>query len=67
MDNKQIGNMEKYDNYREQFRRLKTALDNGFYLEAIFIEYSMLEDRTESLLCRIGQWESYELRKIIVV
>lgn len=31
-------NQQKYLNYCEQMRRLKKALGNGFYLEAIFIE-----------------------------
>lgn len=29
---------EKYENYREQFKRLNKALANGFNLEAMFIE-----------------------------
>ena len=36
-------------NYCEQMRRLKKALGNGFCLEAIFIEYAILEDRLESV------------------
>lgn len=43
-------NMQKYENYREQNERLKKALANNFYLEAIFIEYSIMEDRAESVL-----------------
>ena len=53
------GNMLKYENYREQFKRLKRALDAQFYLEAIFIEYSILEDRTESILKHAGKWDAY--------
>lgn len=34
-----IDNMLKYNNYMEQFNRLKKALHNEFYLEALFIEY----------------------------
>ena len=30
-------NMQKYENYKEQFKRLNRALANGFNLEAIFI------------------------------
>lgn len=41
-------NQQKYLNYCEQMRRLKKALGNGFCLEAIFIEYAILEDRLES-------------------
>lgn len=43
-------NMQKYENYKEQMRRLKKALNAEFYLEAIFIEYAILEDRIESML-----------------
>ena len=43
-------NMLKYENYKEQNKRLKKALDNEFYLEAVFIEYAIMEDRTESIL-----------------
>lgn len=50
---------QKYENYREQFKRLKKALDNGFNLEAMFIEYAILEDRTESILRHAGKWDAY--------
>ena len=43
-------NMQKYLNYNEQFKGLEKALSNNFYLEAIFIEYAIMEDRTESIL-----------------
>ena len=43
-------NMLKYENYREQNKRLSKALQNEFYLEAVFIEYAIMEDRTESIL-----------------
>lgn len=54
-----IDNKQKYENYAEQFRRLKKALCNGFNLEAMFIEYAILEDRTESILRHSGLWEAY--------
>ena len=54
-----IDNLQKYENYKEQFRRLNKALANGFNLEAIFIEYAILEDRTESILRHGGLWDSY--------
>lgn len=43
-------NQLKYENYGEQMRRLKSALHSGFFLEAIFIEYAIIEDRLESAL-----------------
>ena len=54
-----ISNIQKRENYVEQFKRLKKALDNGFNLEAIFIEYTIIEDRTESILRHGGYWEAY--------
>ena len=52
-------NVQKYENDREQFTRLKKALDSKFFLEAIFIEYTIIEDRTESILRHAGKWEAY--------
>ena len=50
-------NMQKYENYKEQMKRLKMALEHKFYLEAIFIEYAVLEDRLESALRHSGKWD----------
>lgn len=52
-------NKQKQENYREQFVRLKRALDSKFFLEAVFIEYSIIEDRTESVLRHANKWDSY--------
>ena len=52
-------NAQKHENYREQFVRLKKALTSEFYLEAIFIEYTIIEDRTESILRHAGKWDAY--------
>ena len=52
-------NMQKYENYKEQFKRLKRALANGFNLEAVFIEYAIIEDRTESILRHAGAYAAY--------
>ena len=49
-------NMQKYYNYKEQMSRLKKALKQGFYLEAIFIEYAVMEDRLESILRHSNRW-----------
>lgn len=59
MEEMHIDNRQKYENYREQFKRLNKALANGFHLEAMFIEYAIMEDRTESILRHAGQWEAY--------
>jgi hypothetical protein len=54
-----IDNQQKYENYAEQFRRLNKALTNGFNLEAMFIAYAIMEDRTESILRHAGYWDAY--------
>ena len=59
MENTVIDNRQKYENYTEQFRRLNKALANGFNLEAMFIEYAILEDRTESILRHAELWDAY--------
>lgn len=55
----QISNMQKYDNYREIFGKLKRAMASEFYYEAIFLEYSIMEDRTESILKYAEKWDAY--------
>jgi hypothetical protein len=52
-------NQQKYENYKEQFKRLNRALADGFNLEAMFIEYAIMEDRTESILRHAEKWEAY--------
>lgn len=49
-------NMQKYENYRQQLGRLNKSLKEQFYLEAIFIEYAIMEDRLESVLRHSGRW-----------
>ena len=51
-------NNQKYVNYKEQMGRLKKAMNYGFYLEAIFIEYAIIEDRLESILRHSGRWSA---------
>ena len=43
-------NLQKQKNYRVQFTRLNKALVHQFYLEAVFIAYAIIEDRTEAVL-----------------
>ena len=52
-------NMQKYENQKEQFKRLNRAMDQCFYLEAMFIAYAILEDRTESILRNAEKWDVY--------
>ena len=53
-------NQQKYENYRVQMGRLKSALRNHFYLEAIFIEYAIMEDRLEAILRHADKWHPKE-------
>ena len=43
-------NLQKYENYKEQMNRLKKAMANAFFLEALFIEYAIIEDRADAIL-----------------
>ncbi len=47
-------NMEKYETYKKMNENLSRALKAGFYYQAIFIEYAILEDRLMSLLKYAG-------------
>jgi hypothetical protein len=47
-------NIEKSDAYKVQMSRLKQAREQGFYFEAVFILYAMLEDRLSSFLFHAG-------------
>lgn len=45
---------EKYETYRAEMARLKGALQEGFYFEAMLIEYALLEDRLRSFVYHAG-------------
>ena len=42
--------MRKYENYKEQMTRLRKAMVNAFYLEALFIKFAIMKDRAEAIL-----------------
>jgi hypothetical protein len=48
------GNAAKFDSYREALARIKAAQADGYYLEAIAIEESIIVDRIISYLQRPG-------------
>ncbi len=48
------GNQEAFETYKTLFGSLNRAMNAQFYLEAVFIEYAILEDRTAALLRHIG-------------
>ena len=50
MPESNIDNLEKYSNYKTQMNRLKKAMTYQYYLEAMFIEYAIIEDRAEAIL-----------------
>ena len=47
-------NIQKQDAYRVECGRLKKAFEYGFYLEAVSIEYALIEDRLNALLYYSG-------------
>ena len=47
-------NMEKYERYKAMCGNLSRAMKAGFYYEAIFIEYAIMEDRLTDLLKSAG-------------
>lgn len=47
-------NMEKYEVYRSMNENLSKAMRSGFYYQAIFIEYAIIEDRCSSVLRHAG-------------
>ena len=47
-------NLEKYEAYKAMKTNLTKAMKAGFYYQAIFIEYAIIEDRTLSALKHAG-------------
>lgn len=47
-------NADKQRTYREHKGRYKRAMDNGFYFEALLIDYALLEDRLRAMLYHMG-------------
>lgn len=47
-------NYEKHDTYKHLMERYNRAHRNEFYLEALWIAYAMIEDRTSAFLFHIG-------------
>ena len=50
----EIKNTEKYEAYKAMKINLTKAMKSGFYYQAIFIEYAIIEDRTLSILKHAG-------------
>ena len=47
-------NMEKYEAYKKMHDDLNKAMKNEFYLQAIFLEYAIFEDRLLSVIIHAG-------------
>ena len=47
-------NMEKYGIYKSMYENLTKSMRAGFYYQAIFIEYAILEDRLRAVLRYAG-------------
>lgn len=54
MVNSDEPNTTKYESYAEAWRRMKAAIDAGFYLEAIAIQESIIFDRLRSFVEHVG-------------
>lgn len=59
-------NMEKYEAYKSMKVNLSKAIKSGFYYEAIFIEYAIIEDRCLSVLLCTGI-ECYDKKGIPIM
>ena len=57
------GNAKKYEAYREAWVRIKQAQENGFFLEAITIQESIISDRLISFLSRPGASNNYTQKR----
>ena len=47
-------NTDKFNTYKKYKEKFKLAIEHEFYLEAIMIDYAMIEDRMRSLLYYLG-------------
>ena len=60
-------NLEKQRTYQEQLGRYAKAIKEGFYFEALLIDYAMLEDRLRSVLYHTAFFKSREEIKSWVI
>ena len=57
-------NIDKQRTYQTMLSRYRLAIKDGFYLEAILIDYAMLEDRLSSFLYHIALLQSRDSFKV---
>lgn len=53
-------NFDKQRTYSENIRRYNKAMKEGFYFEALLIDYAMIEDRLRSFIYHIGGLKTRE-------
>lgn len=56
-------NYDKNKTYRSNINRFNRAMKEGFYFEAILIDYAMMEDRLKSFLYHIGLFKTQKSHK----
>ncbi len=59
-----IDNMDKKYTYANHKGRYQRAMRNGFYFEALMIDYALMEDRLRSFIYHAGIIQSRTLNKI---
>ena len=57
-------NLDKQRTYAENIRRYNKAMKEGFYFEALLIDYAMIEDRLRSFIYHIGGLKTRDEHKI---
>lgn len=55
--------IEKYNTYRNIIEKYNKAIENGFYFEAIFIGYALIDDRLKSFIYHLNLIDVYRGRK----
>ncbi|GEM_PF-944409 len=45
--------------FRDQYSKLRKSMKMEFYMEAIYLEYTLMEDYTELALHYAGMWNDY--------
>ncbi len=58
-------NMTKYHQYKNIMEKLNKSMNNGFYYESIFLEYSIIEDRLNATLATLNK-DIYENNKEVI-
>lgn len=57
---------DKGNTYSKLLKRQKEAMEAGFYLEALVLDYAMIEDRLSEMLLKIGLVEIGEKSLVVI-